>query len=171
MELLDVYDAKGKKTGAVAPRGTQLPDGKFFLCTHVILEDMEHRYLIQQRSDTKPTRPGQWDITAGAVDAGENSLEAAQREAQEEIGLCLPKEKFQFLFRDVRNHCYHDVWYIQEAFQLTDCVMQESEVQALKLVEPEELIQLVSQMPHRSENYKKCLSEFLQNQKTKRMGQ
>lgn len=49
---------------------TFLSKGEYFLCAHVILENQDGLFLVQKRSDTKATRPGQWDITAGAVDAG-----------------------------------------------------------------------------------------------------
>lgn len=165
MELLDVYDEAGRKTGKTAPRGSFHIDGEYALCAHIILENTDGRFLIQQRSDCKQTRPGQWDITAGAVDAGESSLDGALREAWEEVGLLLPREQVQFLFRDRCRHAFHDVWYIRIPFSLEDCTMQESEVQALRLVSAEMLIALVQQMPHRSEEYKRKLIFFLHNHK------
>ena len=162
MEWLDVYDEKGKLTGKVAERGAFLPKDAYFLCAHVILENTDGLFLIQKRSDTKATRPGQWDITAGAVDAGETSLEGALREAKEEVGLTLPSEQMQFLFRDRRRSCFHDVWYIKMPFTVESCVMQESEVQAIRLVSAETLAHLVQQMEHRSPHYKQMLAAFLQ---------
>ncbi len=162
MELLDIYDASGMRTGRTAPRGTLLPQGEYFLCAHVLVETINHLFLIQKRSDRKPTRPGQWDITAGAVDAGEASLDGAIREANEEIGLKLPREHMRFLFRDCRRNCFHDVYHIQLSFSLEECTMQESEVQALRLVSARELLELVLKMPHRSEHYKAEIAYFLQ---------
>jgi 16S rRNA (adenine1518-N6/adenine1519-N6)-dimethyltransferase len=44
--------------------------------------------LIQKRSDDHPSAPGKWDQSAaGHVDEGETYLEAAYREAKEEIGI------------------------------------------------------------------------------------
>jgi len=163
MEMLDVYNINGKPTGQMAPRGTILPDGNFFLCTHIFLENMNHQFLIQQRSNEKLTRPGQWDITAGAVDSGEDSLVAAIRETQEEVGLILKKDKLHFLFRDRLRCCFHDMYYASLPFRLEDCTMQASEVQALRLVFAEELSTLIQKMSHRSDNYKKTITQFLQN--------
>ena len=117
--------------------------------------------MIQQRSAIKATRPGVWDITAGAVDAGENSLDGALREAQEEIGLQLSREKMQFLFRDQRKHTFHDVYYICMPFTLEQCKMQESEVQALRLTDKETFFALLQSMTYRSDNYKNRLISFL----------
>ncbi len=96
MEILDIYDEHGNLTGRTAERSTFLSKGEYFLCAHVILENQDGLFLVQKRSDTKATRPGQWDITAGAVDAGETSLDGALREAKEEIGLTLPERKCAF---------------------------------------------------------------------------
>ena len=62
MEWLDIYDEHGNRTGKTAERGTFLSKGEYFLCAHVILENTDGLFLIQQRSDTKATRPGQWDM-------------------------------------------------------------------------------------------------------------
>ena len=59
MEWLDIYDEHGNRTGKTAERGTFLSKGEYFLCAHVILENTDGLFLIQQRSDTKATRPGQ----------------------------------------------------------------------------------------------------------------
>ncbi len=163
MERMDIYDSDGNRTGRTADRGTFLRKGEYFLCAHVILENENGLFLIQQRSATKATRPGMWDITAGAVDAGETSLDGALREAKEEIGLKLPRDQMIFWFRDRRRSCYHDVWYVRMPFTLSDCKMQESEVQALRLVTAEELLMILEQMEHRSLNYKKMLTKHLQN--------
>ncbi len=163
MEWMDIYDLRGNLTGKIAKRGMILPKDTFFLCTHVILENMDGMFLIQKRSVFKSTRPGEWDITAGAVDAGETSLDGAIRETREEVGLDLPRQKMQFLFRDCRKSCFHDVWYVRIPFSLQDCTMQESEVAELKLVTAKELSELVKKMPHRSEHYKQSLTAFLDN--------
>jgi hypothetical protein len=71
----------------------------------------------------------------------------------------------RFLFRDRRRSCYHDVYYIKTDFALSDCTMQESEVQALDLVTDRQLLELVDRMTHRSSNYKRRLEAFLQKRK------
>ena len=55
--------------------------------------------LLQRRADDKPTWPGYVDISAaGHINEGESPIEAALREAQEEIGVSLDKEKLTLLF-------------------------------------------------------------------------
>lgn len=163
MEWMDIYDAAGNKTGRQAERHTALKDGEFFLCAHIILENTAQQFLIQQRSDSKESRPGQWDITAGAVDVGETSLIGALQEAKEEVGLTVPSRAVRFLFRDQRPHCFHDIYYACFPFSLKECTMQASEVQALRLVSNQELIALMQQQCHRTSFYKTQLTNFLEN--------
>lgn len=163
MEWMDIYDEKGDRTGKKAARYTKLPPGEFFLCAHIVLENLDGGFLIQQRSAQKPTRPGAWDITAGAVDAGEDSLHTAIREASEEVGLSVPPEKVRFLFRARIRQCYHDVYYAKFDFSLSDCKMQEAEVQQLRLVSKSDLLALVDRATHRSEFYKTAMHKALED--------
>ena len=45
--------------------------------------------LLTRRTSKLKDHPGQWALPGGRVDAGESPLEAAMREAQEEVGLRL----------------------------------------------------------------------------------
>ena len=55
--------------------------------------------LLQQRADDKKTWPGYLDISAaGHIDFGETPLQAAVREAAEEIGLTVNPQDLQLLF-------------------------------------------------------------------------
>lgn len=54
----------------------------------IMVEDPGGRILLQKRADSRDTNPGCWTTSVGGhVDAGEDYLEAAVREMQEEIGL------------------------------------------------------------------------------------
>ena len=159
-EWMDVYDVSGKKTGKTVLRGSSLQEGEYVLCTHVILRNSDGRFLIQQRSAIKATRPGVWDITAGAVDAGENSLDGALREAQEEIGLQLSREKMQFLFRDQRKHTFHDVYYI--CMPLYIGTVQNAGIWSAgtPIGGQRDVFVLLQSMTYRSDNYKNRLISF-----------
>ena len=89
IELLDLYTANGERTGRTAPRGTPPAPGELYLVVHVWIRDEAGRYLIQQRAHHLPDAPGIWAVTAGHLQAGEDSLAAALRETREEVGLAL----------------------------------------------------------------------------------
>ena len=94
MELWDVRDIDGKKTGKTVHRGNEvLKEGEFHLVIHLWLVNSEGEYLIQKRSSSRETSPGLWDITGGSAVASEGSIEALLRETEEELGVLLDPEK------------------------------------------------------------------------------
>ncbi len=57
---------------------------------HILLLDVQGHLLLQRRSKLKDTNPGKWTTACcGHVDAGEDYLEAAVRELDEELGVRL----------------------------------------------------------------------------------
>jgi len=59
------------------------------------------KILLLRRSDTHPTRPGEWDLPGGLLDDGETPKEAVIREIKEETGLDVQNPKvFDVTFRN-----------------------------------------------------------------------
>lgn len=57
--------------------------------------------LFQKRSNLVDGNPGKWDVsTGGHVNTGENFVDAAVREAAEEIGATLDPKKLQLIYID-----------------------------------------------------------------------
>ncbi|KAL3929417.1 MAG: hypothetical protein SGPRY_001968 [Prymnesium sp.] len=82
--------------GVRKPRGEVHKDGDWHRSVHVWILDGEDRMLLQQRSMQKDTNPGCWDVScAGHITAGDTSLETAQRELQEEIGMSVTIEELK----------------------------------------------------------------------------
>lgn len=93
-EYLDVLDINGIKTGTVKPRDEIHKDGDWHQSVHVWLMK-EKEILVQKRSTKKESYPGCYDATvAGHVISGEDILEAAKRECEEEIGVVVKKKEF-----------------------------------------------------------------------------
>lgn len=99
MEMRDVFDKDGRFTGKTVPKHTRLEKGEYFLHAIVILQMETGGYLLQQRSLKARWYAGAWDVTGGGVSAGETSAQAAIREAREEMGLTLSREKMRFFLR------------------------------------------------------------------------
>jgi 8-oxo-dGTP diphosphatase len=55
---------------------------------HVLLVD-DGDILLTQRRNPNPTFDGLWHLPSGKLDAGESVLEAAAREAEEEVGVLI----------------------------------------------------------------------------------
>ncbi len=69
MELLDVLDEKGNKTGKVEDKDIIHEKGIWHKEVCVIIENEKNEYLIQKRAATKKQGPNKWGLTAGHVDA------------------------------------------------------------------------------------------------------
>ena len=107
--------------------------------TYIVVHDGMGKILVQRRTETKDFQPGMLDATAGGVvQADEQMLESARREAEEELGIAgVPfADHGQFYYED--KHCR--VWG-----GLFSCVspgpfaLQEEEVSEVCWLTPEEI--------------------------------
>ncbi|MEA9389138.1 NUDIX hydrolase YfcD [Acerihabitans sp. TG2] len=107
--------------------------------SYIVVHDGMGKILVQRRTAAKDFYPGYLDATAGGVvQAGENMLESARREAEEELGIAGVPFAEHGLFYFENEHCR--VWGA-----LFSCVshgpfaLQEAEVEAVKWLSPEEI--------------------------------
>ena len=88
MEMWDIYDANKKKTGRLMKRNDWcLKDGEYHLTVLGVIKRPDGKFLITQRVMTKAWAPGWWEVSGGAAQAGEESVEAVRREVLEETGI------------------------------------------------------------------------------------
>jgi len=70
---------------------------------HVLVFNSRGEVLLQKRSMSKDIQPGRWDTSVGGhLMPGEDYLEAARREAREELGLENPELTFLY-YSKIRN--------------------------------------------------------------------
>ncbi len=107
--------------------------------TYIVVHDGMGKILVQRRTDSKDYYPGWLDATAGGVvQSGENVLESARREAEEELGIAGVPFAEHGLFYFEEEHCR--VWG-----GLFSCVshgpfaLQEEEVAEVSWMLPEEI--------------------------------
>ena len=114
MELWDIYDKDKKRTGRTMKRNDWiLQDGEYHLTVLGVVCRPDGKYLITKRVMTKAWAPGHWEVSGGAAQAGEESLEAAIREVKEETGLDFKIIKFggitENFFTNIRNQKTHGI--------------------------------------------------------------
>ena len=99
------------------------------------------QYLLSQRHPDKQY-PLRWECTGGCVLAGEDSLQGALREVNEELGILLEPDGAKLLSHTRRDETqdFYDVWQFQTDIELSGIRMQETEIVAVKLVDREELL-------------------------------
>ena len=102
MELFDVLNEDGTKSGVIRERGVAHREGSLHATVHmwVVRKNKKSGYdvLLQKRSAYKDSNPGCYDISsAGHVAAGDEILESAVREMQEELGIHAAKEQLHYV--------------------------------------------------------------------------
>jgi 8-oxo-dGTP pyrophosphatase MutT (NUDIX family) len=142
VELCDVVDASGARTGRAVVRGTRLGSGEFHLVVHVWIRNEIGEYLIQQRALHLESGPGVWATTVGYVLTGEDSLPAAIRETREELGIELQPAQLTRFDRHTLETRVEDVWMAFVSKQAAGAPVPGPEVAGWKWVSPAELAQL-----------------------------
>ena len=88
MELWDIYDKNKQRTGRTMKRNDWcLKDDEYHLSVLGVIVRPDGKFLITKRVMTKQWAPGWWEVSGGAVMAGEESEDAVKREILEETGL------------------------------------------------------------------------------------
>lgn len=166
MEVWDLYDENRNLTGKTVLRGTGIPTGYRHLSVHVWIVNAQNKFLIQKRSPNKKMFPNMWSMSGGAVIQGEDSLEGAQREVKEELGIEFDVKHAKLIHTIVRTDNFVDVWL---AFCETDIYRiqkQDEEVSDVRwatLNEIEQLLQSKKFSPSVIEGLQKCLAYIKKN--------
>ncbi len=87
MEIWDILDKEGNKTGKTMQKGEKVPEGFYHQGADIWIINSENKILIQKRSPLKKQSPNVWAMTGGSVIKGETSLKTIERETREELGI------------------------------------------------------------------------------------
>lgn len=180
MELLDVLDSNGFKTGIIKDKKQVYNDGDFHRAVHIWIMNSNDEILVQKRSPKKETFPNLWAISvAGHVRSGETSIEAAIREIKEEIGKKVTEEDLIYLFTLKREQALNDktlrviddVYIIYLDIDVENTKLQFSELTDIKYVYYEYLENIFKDhdenyVPYTEEHVK--LFEYLKDKKNKK---
>ncbi len=174
-EKIDILDEDGNKIGETKTYDEVHEKGLLHLTVHVWLVNSKGQILLQKRSKYVRAYPEYFDIPAGGhVISSQNSLQGAQLETKEELGLELPESAFNFLFRVkefyITNEGTHtenalnDVYLVNFDFNVEDFKTEHNEVTEVRFLDLEEFQKWISGAgeplaPH-EEEYKKIL-EYL----------
>lgn len=177
MEQVDILDEKGNPTGEVKLKSEAHRDGDWHRAVHVWIVNTKGELLIQRRAAIKENHPNMWDIpSAGHVSAGETAITSAVRETEEELGLKLEEEDFEYLFTVTQksvtnngtfiNNEFNDVYLVRRDVDITQLVLQEEEVAEVRFILWKELRNILDEeggdFVRHPEEYKK-LFEYLEN--------
>ncbi len=145
MELWDVLDENGNKTGRVVERGISMSKGEYHLVVFVWIKNSNGKFLISKRSENK-AGANKWETVGGSAIIGETSIQAALREVKEELGIDLNAEEGTFLKRlkiEANNSWFGDIWLFNTEVNFSEIVLQEEEVSDVKWASKDEVLNLI----------------------------
>ena len=143
MELLDIYDNDGNRTGRKIVRGdktVKLNEGEHIAVGVIFIENDRGEFLIQKTSKEKG---GEFSTTGGHIDSGETPLSSIKREVLEELGINIDNEKIEeygFMLFDMPLRY---LFYLKKNINIEDVKVQEEEVDYVKYMSVEEINKLI----------------------------
>lgn len=146
MELLDIVDEYGNKTGEVVEREKAHDLNLFHWEISVFPINDKKEILLQKRAATKRMNPNMWGSCAGHVDSGEGLEETALRELEEEIGLKISiddlhvLEERQVAKQKINSHLTR-VYYIY--YNGNDFKIQTEELSEVKWFNIDDVINMI----------------------------
>jgi 8-oxo-dGTP diphosphatase len=152
MELWDIYDSNKQRTGRTMKRNDWcLKDGEYHLTVLGVVARPDGRFLITKRVMSKAWAPGWWEVSGGAVQAGEDSRDAVVREVKEETGLDVSNAEGGYLFSYQRenpgegDNYFVDIYRFVMDFDETDVKPQEEETDGFMLATAEQIEEFAQQ--------------------------
>lgn len=146
MELWDIYDSNKQVTGRTMKRNDWcLKEGEYHLTVLGVVARPDGKFLITKRVMTKSWAPGWWEVSGGAVQAGESSEDAVAREVFEETGLDVKDAKGGYLFSYKRenpgegDNYFVDIYRFIFDFDESALKLQEQETDGYMLATKEEI--------------------------------
>lgn len=171
MEMFDIIDADGNKTGAIKERGVVHREGALHATSHIWIarKNQKNGYdiLLQKRSACKDSHPGCYDISsAGHIGAGDEALASALRELEEELGIQARPEDLiefgvqyknyegEFYGRPFKDNQRSILYLYKEPVDMKELVLQESEIESVIWMDYKEALEAI-----RNNTMKHCIYE------------
>ena len=171
MELFDILNEDGSKSGIVRERGVAHREGSLHPTSHVWIarevEPQRFQLLLQKRSEHKDAYPGCLDISsAGHVSAGDDYLESAVREMAEELGIYANPQDLEevgqrhvyheteFYGKPFRDHEISKIYLYWKPVEIEALTLQESEVEAVVWMDYKDCLRII-----KDQSVKNCLME------------
>jgi len=139
MELLDVYDNNGVRTGKVVVRGDKnvvLDQNEHIAVGVIFIQNSEGQFLMQKTSKEKG---GEYSSTGGHIVSGEEPIVSIRREVEEELGIDVSHDDIIELGYMLYDKPIRYLFYLKKDIDINDVVVQEEEVEFVKYMSAEEI--------------------------------
>ena len=145
MELIDVYDENGNKTGKVVDRNTKdeiFEKGEHIGVSSIYIEDDNNEFLIQKTSIQKGNI---YSMTAGHINHNETPKEAIIREAKEELDIDISKEEIIDLGYIIVDFPVRFIFYLKKNINIDDITLKKDEVEEVSYKTLNEIKQIINE--------------------------
>ena len=140
-ELIDIFNDKNEPLNIRKMRNEAHKSGLWHRASHIWLYNRNSEILLQLRSKDKKIFPNRWDVSsAGHIGAGEDPIESAVRELEEEIGVkavCGDLEFFKiakksYPYNDFLDNEFYYVYFLKFNDDINDLALQKEEVEEIR---------------------------------------
>ncbi len=147
-EYLNIYDENNVSVGEVKERKLVHQLGLWHREIAIWIMNEKNEVLIQKRAATKKLEPNKWALCAGHISSNETMIEAALREAEEEVGLkkltpadlkLLEIQKVTSQKDTIKNNHYKYCYILKTNYKEDEFVIQNEELSAVKYISLEKL--------------------------------
>ncbi len=164
MEKFELVDKNGKNTGNIVTleqinkeNREKFPEGTYLPIAGIVVINENNEILLEKRSMQKVSGAGKWGMCAGKVDYGESTIDAAIREASEEIGVKFDKNQLKPLTTSIIKDGRFSIYYIKTNLPLNKYKIQESELDEAKYFKIDEIEKLENCLFDWTDNVKEIL--------------
>lgn len=148
-EYFDLLDENGNMLGIKKLRKEVHRDGDWHKAVHIWIFNKDGEVLLQRRAPNKDCYPNMLDIScAGHLSAGDNSIQGALRELEEELGLIVLESDLT-LFSSMKisrcfdssflNNEFNDIYYLITDKSVDEMKIQEEEISEIFFIKFNEL--------------------------------
>lgn len=145
MEMLDVYNDNGRKTGKVVGRNTKdenFNEGEHIGVALIYIENDKNEFLIQKTTEKKG---GIYSSTGGHVKHGERPIDTIKREVKEELGIDISKEKLINLGHLFVDFPMRFVFYLKKDVDINDIHLKKDEVELVTYMSKTKIKQIIKE--------------------------
>lgn len=145
MELWEVLDKKGNKTGKIMEKNDEsfFKRGFCHLGAEIWIINSENKLLIQKRATNKKIYPNVWAMMGGSVIVGENSKQTIVREAKEELDINIDINKLEFITKFRVDSLIVETYLLKSDFKIEDMKLKNDEVSEVRWMTLKEIENLV----------------------------
>ena len=150
MEIWDLYDEQGRKTGETweRSRAKEIPEGRYHIVCDILIRHQDGTFLLKLRDPTKDIYPGCLEASAGgSALSGETPEQAAKREMFEETGLAAEKLELIGITRKPQSRSVIYAYLAAVACDKDSVRLQPGETVGYQWVDPQVFLRMIREEP------------------------